>query len=227
MISLNKADATASIDLTKQGADNYLTVRALWTDNGDGRDDNDDLDLRAAILLPNGDVHFLDCDNEGSMNASPFAKHMGDIQSASDDDPGEEVIRVNKSIGQNGKIAIVFSVYSAVSNGAVSIASLKPKMEIRFGDEVVECELKKINFSKNSYTYVVGTAIIDQGRVVISPGGMNSPFGSESTPWPTWKGKQVDVDFSGPKVFKGKRNSQSKELFGGFFGKKKRYINIG
>ncbi|PMC11655.1 stress response protein TerZ, partial [Klebsiella aerogenes] len=38
-----------------------------------------------------------------------------------------------------GKVALVCSVYSAVSNGAVSVASLKPKMRMEYGDRVVEC----------------------------------------------------------------------------------------
>ncbi|MBN0617286.1 stress response protein TerZ, partial [Pseudomonas aeruginosa] len=89
-----------------------------------------------------------------------------------------------------GKVALVCSVYSAVDNGAVSVASLKPKMRMEYGDEVVECafEFKGGFFSSLVYTYVLGMIEIDGDEIRISPSGVTSKTGSEATPWLTRKG---------------------------------------
>ncbi|MDF5996879.1 hypothetical protein P4200_30020 [Pseudomonas aeruginosa] len=104
-----------------------------------------------------------------------------------------------------GKVALVCSVYSAVDNGAVSVASL-PKMRMEYGDEVVECafEFKGGFFSSLVYTYVLGMIEIDGDEIRISPSGVTSKTGSEATPWLTRKGDRVELTMDGPHVFKGR-----------------------
>lgn len=65
MITLEKAGASARINLDKTA--DMIRVRATWTDSGDGRDDNDDLDLRAGILMPDGKMHWLATSHPGDF----------------------------------------------------------------------------------------------------------------------------------------------------------------
>lgn len=229
MISLNKGTETVRLSLSK--ASPTIKIKAIWRDNGDDRD-NDDLDLRAGILLPDGKMHFLDCERPGSLNEFPYIQHEGDVQTASEQEPGNEVILMSKDISKKigGKVAVVFSVYSAVSNGAVSIASLRPKMEIEFGDQKVECELAFNDTSKVTYTYVIGLVEVDGDEVAISPCGMISRPTSEKTPWLRWDEGKASVAFDGPPVMKGRNNAVGKvSLFGKLMGKDPNciYENIG
>lgn len=223
MITLDKAGASARINLDKTA--DMIRVRATWTDNGDGRDDNDDLDLRAGILMPDGKMHWLAASHPGDFNSAPFARHLGDVTSASEDAPGEEIIEINPAIAQKmgGPVAMVFSVYSAISNGAVSIASLNPIMSVEYGSQRVDAAFKfQDGPSANGvYTYVIGVVDIVDGEVSIQASGATSPKGSENTPWITRTGKGVEVSFDGTPVFKKGR---------GFFGRligagKKGYVN--
>ncbi|MEZ0387848.1 MAG: hypothetical protein ACAI34_12310, partial [Verrucomicrobium sp.] len=107
-----------------------------------------------------------------------------------------------------GRVGMVFSVYSAVSNGAVSVASLRPIMKMEYGNQVVECafDFMKIAASKDDsvYSYVIGLAVIDAEGITLEPSGVTSPPGSENTPWLQWTpagGLKVSID--GPAVFKG------------------------
>lgn len=51
-VVLTKAGEVHKVNLTKgAGAPNKIVVKATWVDNGDGRDDNDDLDLRVGMLM--------------------------------------------------------------------------------------------------------------------------------------------------------------------------------
>ncbi|MGD1527048.1 hypothetical protein [Vibrio harveyi] len=229
MISLNKTSETVRLSLAK--SDPAIKIKAVWRDNGDDLD-NDDLDLRAGILYPNGKMHFLDCERSGSLTEFPFIEHQGDIQTASETEPGSEVILMNKDISKSlgGKVAVVFSVYSAVANGAVSIASLRPKMVIEFGDQKVECELSFDQTSRTVYTYVIGLVEVDGDEVVITPCGLTSRPCSEKTPWLRWAGDKVDVSFDGPQVMKGRNNTVGKVgFFGRLMGNKPEciYENIG
>ena len=212
VVSLKKANSSFKIDLNKTAGE--IVATATWIDNGDDCDDNDDLDLRAGILFPNGSMSFITCDNPGSLQSKPYILHEGDIQNATVDAPGQETMKVNAQIAQKygGDIAIVFSIYSAVSNGAVSIASLHPRMKLQYGTQTVECAL---DFSKDQaarrdgvYTYVIGLAIIRNGQIEISPGGQVSTPGSEATPWLQWDKKGgVKVTMDGPHVFKGESSA--------------------
>ena len=85
-------------------------------------------------------------------------------------------------------------------------ASLKPKMRMEYGDEVVEgaFEFKGGFFSSLVYTYVLGTIEIDGDEIRISPSGVTSKTGSEATPWLTRKGDKVELTMDGPHVFKGR-----------------------
>ncbi|RYX82835.1 hypothetical protein EON83_17885 [bacterium] len=207
LVTLKKADSTFKIDLGKS-ADEIIAT-AQWVDNGDKRSDNDDLDLRAGILFHDGRMSFVTYTYSGSLQKAPYVLHMGDVQNASRAQPGREQMKVNPKIAQlhGGKVAIVFSIYSAISNGAVSIASLKPIIELQYGNQIIKCDLDfslaKAAREKYVYTYVIGLAIIDGQHIEITPGGQVSSPGSEATPWLTWnKDGGVTVTFDGPEVFK-------------------------
>jgi tellurite resistance protein TerA len=229
-ISLNK------ITLTKQGESSKITlkkgnsdpirVKASWIDNGDNSSDNDDLDLRAGILLPNGKMHWLAASHPGSLDAVPFARHLGDVQQATKDAPGTEIIEINPNISHRlgGSVGLVFSVYSAISNGPVSIASLKPVMSIENDGNVVECnyDFPDGKAAKGVYTYVIGTIDIDGETVSVKLSGLTSKPSSEDTPWIERKAGILQVSFDGVPVFKSGRNAFAKMLGVG----KKRYENV-
>lgn len=206
MINLTKADETASIDLSK-GTDD-LTVSATWVDNDDGKD-NDDLDLRCTILMPDQTAYLVDGEYRGNLQATPFTYHHGDVQSASVDAPGEEVITVVRDIAKRagGPVALCFSVYSALNNGQVSVAELQPQMRMKCGSQEVVChyDFNQDAKAKRSdiFTYVIGYAIVTENEVILAPSGKTSKPGEEETPWLTWKGDDLEVDIVGPAVFKG------------------------
>ncbi len=228
-VTLTKPDDSHRLSLAKSGQP--IRVTARWIDNGDGKDDNDDLDLRAGMLLPDGRMHWVACSHPGSLDAPPFARHLGDVRSASVDAPGEEIIEVSPEISQRagGPVAMVFSVYSAISNGPVSIASLKPEMSIEYGSERVDCAL---DFTadpratqKGVYTYVIGVVEIDGSSVAIRPSGIVSDPGSEKTPWLAWNGSRAQETMDGAPVFKsGKGVGMMGRLFG--MDSKKKYANV-
>lgn len=213
MINLTKADQTATISLAKGSSD--IVVRAQWVDNGDGDDGNDDLDLRCSLLLPDGKMYLIDGEYRGTLQALPFAHHHGDVQSASIDAPGEEIITVARDIAKRagGPVALCFSVYSALGNGAVSVASLRPQMKMTYGAEEVVCDF---DFSQggtagnpNIYTYIIGYAIVTEDEVILAPSGKTSKPGQEETPWIFWRDGAIDVDIVGPAVFKGAQAGKS------------------
>ena len=154
LITLEKAGSTHKVSLEKgAGAPKVIKVSATWVDNGDGQD-NDDLDLRIGILRPDGRMSIIQApDKRGALDSDPYVFHTGDVVSASTSAPGIETVEINPAISHRmgGKVALVCSVYSAVSNGAVSVASLKPKMRMEYGDQVVECafEFKSGFFSSD------------------------------------------------------------------------------
>ncbi|MCQ4319019.1 TerD family protein [Stutzerimonas stutzeri] len=214
VIRLDKPGTSHKVILDKgPSAPKLIRVSATWVDNGDGRD-NDDLDLRVGILRPDGGMSIIQApDKRGAFDADPFVFHTGDVVSASASAPGIETVEINPAISQRmgGKVALVCSVYSAVDNGAVSVASLKPKMRMEYGDQVVECafEFKKGFFSNMIYTYVIGLIEIDQDQIELSPSGVTSKAGSEATPWLTRKGQKLELTMDGPHVFKGRPLSSS------------------
>lgn len=212
-VTLTKPEERHTIALEKHvSAPAELIVHATWEENGDGRGDNDDLDLRAGLLLPDGRMHLITApDRPGDFAAAPYVRHLGDTRSASGPQPMSETILVNPAIARltGGRVAVVFSVYSAVSNGPVPVASLKPRMRMEYGSEHVECAYdfatSRAARRKDIYTYVIGVAIIDAESVVLTPGGQTSGPGSEKTPWLTWQGQDVAVTMDGQAVFKGCR----------------------
>ncbi|RYD83961.1 MAG: hypothetical protein EOP84_06830 [Verrucomicrobiaceae bacterium] len=217
LVLTKKTDAH-KLSLAKGGQAPIL-VTAKWVDNGDGASDNDDLDLKAGILLPDGRMHIVHAENLGSLDRPPFVRHRGDVVEASLKAPGEESIEVNPRISEllGGPVAIVFSVYSAVGNGAVSIASLRPVMKLQCGNQQVECAL---DFTKDPkargnsvYTYVIGLATIRGNEVEITPSGVVSDPGSEATAWISWeKGGAAQVSMDGPVVMKGSANAAAAKL---------------
>ena len=90
-ITLTKANQSHRISLEKSAtAPRKIMVKATWTDNGDGDDANDDLDLRVGILLPSGKMSFIQApDRSGSFDASPYVRHLGDVTSTSNGKPGD------------------------------------------------------------------------------------------------------------------------------------------
>ncbi|KAF0866058.1 TerD family protein [Pseudomonas sp. LD120] len=208
VITLDKPGSLHKVSLEKgAAAPKLIKVSATWVDNGDDQD-NDDLDLRIGILRPDGRMSIIQApDKRGAFEADPFVFHTGDVVSASASAPGIETVEINPAISHRlgGKVALVCSVYSAVGNGAVSVASLKPRMRMEYGDQVVECafEFKGGFFSSLIYTYVLGTIEIDGDEICISPSGVTSKTGSEATPWLTRKGDKVELTMDGPHVFKG------------------------
>lgn len=207
-ISLEKPDEKHKISLEKgASAPKKITISATWIDNGDGKD-NDDLDLRVGILLPDGRMKIIQApDRAGSFNREPYVLHTGDVTGASATAPGIETVEVNPEISKlyGGKVALVLSVYSALANGAVSVASLMPKMKMQYGEQIVECAYTfKNDFNSYSiYTYVIGLIEIDSDSISLSPSGVTSRKGSEATPWLTWERGQAKLTMNGPPVFKG------------------------
>jgi tellurite resistance protein TerA len=209
-ITLTNPGQQHRISLEKgASAPQKLIVKAVWTDNGDDCDDNDDLDLRVGILLPDGKMKLVCAPlNVGAFDASPFVRHLGDVTSASTCEPGVEIVEVHPQIGERlgGRVSLVFSVYSALSNGAVSVASLKPIMRMEYGSQVVECAYdftkSKAANSDTVYTYVIGIAHFQDGTVTLEPSGRTSASGSENTPWLTWGKAGANLSMDGPAVFK-------------------------
>ena len=219
-ISLTKAGQTHKVSLEKgAGAPSKLTVKATWVDNGDGDDDNDDLDLRVGILLPNGKMRFIQApDTPGNFGAMPFVRHLGDVVSASGKEPATETVEVNPALAKHygGTVGLVFSVYSAVANGAVSVASMRPKMVMQYGEQIVECaydfRLSKAAEDDSVYTYVIGIARVTQDSIILEPSGKTSEPQSEATPWLSWQGENLRLAFNGPVVFKGE-NKEDEDAF--------------
>lgn len=212
VVKLTKPDSSHRVSLLKgNDAPKRILVSATWIDNGDGKD-NDDLDLRVGILRPNGQMSIIQApDKSGAFNSDPFVFHTGDVVSVSQEQPGCETVEINPAISQlmGGKVALVCSVYSAISNGCVSVASLKPTMRMEYGNQVVECscEYKKGFFNNMIYTYVIGIIEIDQDSITLKPSGVTSRAGSEATPWLTCNGNKLKLTMDGPHVFKGKKPS--------------------
>jgi tellurite resistance protein TerA len=212
-VTLTKPGERHTVSLVKgPGAPAKLLIKATWVDNGDGNDGNDDLDVRVGILMPNGKMAFICApDRSGKLDAVPFVFHTGDVRKASVKEPASEGVEVNPAISQllGGRVGLVFSVYSAVSNGAVSVASLKPTMRMEYGDQVIECafDFSTTKAAKSScvYTYVIGTAVIDGNQVHLTPSGQTSRWMSEATPWLEWdRDGALKVTMDGPAVFKGR-----------------------
>lgn len=208
-ITLDKPGSEHRVSLTK-GSKDVLRVEAIWVDNGDASADNDDLDLRVGILAQHSKAMiYVHAPQEvGSLSKKPYVQHQGDVRVASANEPGKEVVLVNPEIAKHygGKVALVFSVYSAVSNGVVSIASLQPKMRMQYQDQVVECVFN-INASPKAksrvvYTYVIGIAIIDEDGITLQHSGETSKRMSEATPRLLWKGDKVDMKIDGDAMFK-------------------------
>lgn len=224
-VSLTKQGETSTISL-KKGDGSIIRVTATWIDNGDARDDNDDLDLRAGILMPDGQMHWLAASHPGSLSQSPWARHMGDVQGASEDAPGTEIIEISPDIARQagGPVGLVLSVYSAVSNGPVSIASLKPVMTVEHDGRVVECRYSfpTGEVAKAVYTYVIGTIDIGTAGIDVRLSGMTSPKGSENTPWVSRSPTGLSVTFDGSPVFKKGRTLMARMMGAG----KKSYANV-
>ena len=194
-------------------------VKATWTDNGDGDDANDDLDLRVGYLLPSGKMSFIQApDRSGLFDASPYVRHLGDVTSTLTASPATETVEVNPKIGQllGGPVALVFSVYSALANGAVSVGSMAPKMVMEYGNQTIECAFDLPDSAaareSNIYTYVIGVVEIDGDSISLFPSGKTLYPDVEWTPWLTRAGSTVKVSMDGPAVFKGDMASKAVAL---------------
>ena len=207
-VVLDKPDRPHRVNLTKQKSS--LIVEAIWIDNGDNRSDNDDLDLRVGLLVEGeSEMHYVHAPKQkGSLKKFPYIKHMGDVKGATKNAPGVERVEINCDIAKliGRRVGIVFSVYSAVSNGVVSISSLQPKMRMTYGDQSVECifnpSISPKAKSRFIYTYVIGTAVIDEQGIDIEHSGQTSKRMSEATPRLKWKGGKLVVTVDGTPMFK-------------------------
>lgn len=198
MISLNKDGQSHAISLSK--GEDLIVAKAFWNTSAD-------LDLRVSVLDAKGEVHYFDGNNAPRLDAAPFIQHMGDVQSGTDG--GMEEMRLSpKKMAEHfgGKCAVVFSVYSAVDNGPVSVATMAPTMTVSGGGETVECDLKAqagaAAQQSNVYTYVVGMVTVEGDTVTVQAVDLASEPGSEQTPWPTWNGQSPSVQIGGPGVTK-------------------------
>lgn len=209
-IQLEKTGQSHRINLDKTSTE-YLKIEAIWVDNGDSSANNDDLDLRVGFLMQGQNkMDYVCCpDKQGSMLNHPYIEHQGDIKAASASEPGKETVLVHPDIAKKmgGKVALVFSVYSAVSNGAVSIASLQPKMRMQYGNQIVECVFNSSVSAKAKsrfvYTYVIGIAVIDEHVITLEHSGLTSSRFSENTPKIIWdKNGHVEIKIDGPPMFK-------------------------
>lgn len=226
-ISLTKDSSPAKVSLTKDMEEgNMIELSAIWYDNGDGNSNNDDLDLRVGLLMPDGRMTLIHGGGDlGSLTKKPFIEHSGDVQVVQGSE-GLEKVRINPNISKlfGGKVAIVVSVYSAVANGVVSVASLKPKMEIKTKDSHITCEFNtSISNNPLIYTYVIGMIVIDGDNLIVKQLGTRSKAMSEATPWLTWTNDQLpDINVIGPSHFKGNPiSSDIVTISGGFFSKNK------
>ncbi|ELA09308.1 tellurium resistance protein (TerF) [Moraxella macacae 0408225] len=207
-VTLTKKDEQHRISLSKK--DSSFIVEAIWVDNGDDRADNDDLDLRVGILVEGqNQMHYVHAPQQsGSLTNFPFVHHLGDVRQASVNEPGTEKVEVNTNIAKliGGRVALVFSVYSAVSNGVVSIASLQPKMRMQYENQVIECVFNaKVSPQAQRddvYTYVIGLAIIDENGIVLQHSGLTSKPSSEATPRLVWEKGQPTIYMDGQPIFK-------------------------
>lgn len=208
-VTLDKPNQQHKLSLSKSTHES-LQIEATWVDNGDDSDDNDDLDLRVGLLLPDGKMYMVHAPSAcGSLTSFPYVYHFGDIRTASAFQPSTEKVEVNPLIAQHmgGRVALVFSVYSAISNGMVSIASLKPKMTMRYQQQIIECVFNPTVSPQakrqDIYTYVIGLAIIDKDSVTLSYSGVTSQPSSEATPRLQWqKDGSVKIYMDGEPFFK-------------------------
>lgn len=226
-ISLTKDSSPAKISLKKDMDEgNTIELSALWYDNGDGNSNNDDLDLRVGLLMPDGRMTLIQGGGDlGSLNKKPYIQHNGDVQVVQGS-VGLETVKINPNISKlfGGKVAIVVSVYSAVANGAVSVASLKPKMEIKTKDHHITCEFNtSVSSNPLIYTYVIGMIVIDGDNLSVKQLGTRSKPMSEATPWLTWNNEEFpEVAVIGPSHFKGNRiSTDTVTISGGLFSKNK------
>lgn len=224
-VKLTKGGESSKISLDKK-AGGIVKVTATWIDNGDRRSDNDDLDLRAGLLMPDGKMHWLAASHPGSLTATPYARHLGDVRAASKNAPGTEIIEFDAGISHKlgGPVGLVFSIYSAISNGDVSIASLKPVMTVEYNGNIITCEytFDKGKAAKGVYTYVIATVSVDKDDLDVKLSGLTSPKGSENTPWIERQGTQLNVSFQGSPVFKQGRTMMARMMGAGL----KKYANL-
>jgi len=232
-ISLTKDSQPAKISLKKDvDGNNMIEVSTIWFDNGDGNSGNDDLDLRVGLLLPDGRMTLIHSGELGSLDKKPYIAHGGDVQVVQGSQ-GIEKVKVNPNISKlyGGKVAIVFSVYSAVSNGVVSVASLRPKMEIKTQDHLISCEFNNsVDKNPSIYTYVIGAIVVDGDSLTVKQLGMTSKPGSEETPWMMWDNNELmpSITINGPHHFKGQRistnsvNIPTSGVSSGMFGMKQK-----
>lgn len=213
-VSLSKVALTQTGESSRISLDkgpSVICVSATWVDNCDERDDNADRDRRARILMPGGSVHWLAASHKGSLDVASCARHMGDVTSASAHGSGTEVVSdISGKLGS--PVGMVFSFYSAISNGAISIASLKPEMSITYqGREVTWAyRFPDGKDAKGVYPYMIGTVLFDGDHLDVGLSCLTSPKGNENTPWISRNGKGLGVSFDGSPVFKKGRTMMSR-----------------
>jgi tellurite resistance protein TerA len=171
-------------------------------------------------------MHWLAASHPGGLTDRPYARHMGDVRSATRDSPGTEIIEVDSTISHklSGPVGMVFSVYSAISNGPVSIASLKPVMTVEYRGNLVRCDYSFPDgkVAEKIYTYVIGTILIDKDDLDVRLSGLTSAPGSENTPWIERRGADLVVTVDGPPIFKKGRTMLARLIGAGT----RKYANV-
>ena len=79
-------------------------------------------------------------------------------------------------------------------------------MRMQYGDQIVECVFNPSVSAKAKssyvYTYVIGTAVIDQQGIVIEHSGQTSKLHSEDTPRLHWQQGKLSTTIDGEPMFK-------------------------
>ena len=221
MLRLEKKQPSQEISLAQ--AVGPLTFMAEWEHPDDTR--QDDLDLRAGILLPDGRMRWLAASHPGALDSAPHARHLGDAVATEDGCRQREVIEVDPQISRSagGPVAIVFSVYSATSSGKVPITSLRPGVRILHEGGEIDARLEpRDTTSRGVYTYILCVADFVGDKVEIRPSGMTSPRGSEATPWLRRRHGELLESFDGVPVYKRGRGFLGRLFGGGGRG----YVNV-
>lgn len=204
---------SASVNLAGDISSNRgIEVKVSWEGQAD-------LDLRAGLLLPDGRMALIVAENAKSLAEKPFVAHSGDVAGRGGQTSSES-IRINPLIGSflKGRVALVFAVHSPAANGPVSVADLKPRMEVSTSEGYFECSFAPSGKAGSLvYTYVIGMVAISAGKMKIKQLGAASQPGSEATPWLEWDGREPfpAMSWAGPAHVKGEAVSRRERVLEG------------
>ena len=204
---------SASVNLARDiSSKREIEVKVTWEGAAD-------LDLRAGLLLPDGRMALVVAENAKSLAEKPYVLHSGDARGRAGETSSESM-RINPLIGSflKGRVALVFAVHSAAANGPVSVADLKPRMEVRSSEGYFECSFAPSGKAGGLvYTYAIGMVAICAGKMQIKQLGQASAPMSEATPWLEWDGREAfpAMSWAGPAHVKGEAVSRRERVLEG------------